>query len=215
MNCPNCGKKIDASAIECPNCGTNLTLTPLSSRSVLIIFVRRHFKWSERLESTIVGVILGIVSLSLPWDSAFVYSDELDGVILAQLTMNFLDLIMANQPAILFGASLFIAGMLFSVLNRWFVIVQWIGMIGLSLTMYSYVSSKLSSMTNPPDNIVSVTEFGIGYILAWLSILILTAVLIGEKGKEKSGKGGKQPSASETVERDLGGLFGGYIGRRR
>jgi hypothetical protein len=185
---------------ECPNCGTNLSLMPQSGRSVLVRFVRHHFKWSERFEQMIVGLIIGIVSLFFPWSIASIYSGDLPFPN-DQLILNALEFLTANQPLVFLSASLFIIGMVFSILNRWFVIVQLVGMIGLSLTMFSYVSSTLTSKVGPPlGNEYETTGFGFGYLLGWLSICILGAMLIGEKNRERSAKRGKQVLPSEIYQ---------------
>jgi hypothetical protein len=200
LDCPNCGKRIDATANECSNCGTNLSLKPQSGRSVLVRFVRHHLKWSERFEQMILGLIIGIVSLFFPWSIASHYSVDLPFPN-DQLTLNALEFLTANQPLVLIGASLFITGMVFSILNKWFVIVQLIGMIGLSWTMFSYASSALISKVGPPlGDEYETTGFGFGYILGWISILILGALLIGEKKRERSAKRGKLILPSEIYQ---------------
>jgi hypothetical protein len=173
---------------------------PQSGRSVLVRFVRHHFKWSERFEQMIVGLIIGIVSLFFPWSIASIYSGDLPFPN-DQLILNALEFLTANQPLVFLSASLFIIGMVFSILNRWFVIVQLVGMIGLSLTMFSYVSSTLTSKVGPPlGNEYETTGFGFGYLLGWLSICILGAMLIGEKNRERSAKRGKQVLPSEIYQ---------------
>jgi magnesium-transporting ATPase (P-type) len=200
LDCPNCGKKIDANANECSNCGSNLSLKPQSGRSVLVRFVRDHFKWSERFEQMIVGLIIGIVSLFFPWSIASHYSVDLPFPN-DQLTLNALEFLTANQPLVFLSSSLFIIGIVFSIFNKWFVIVQLIGMIGLSWTMFSYASSALTSKVGPPlGGEYETTGFGLGYLLGWLSLLILGALLIGEKKRERLARRGKQVLPSEMYQ---------------
>lgn len=155
-----------------------------------------------------VGVTIGVAPLFLPWDSAFIWSDDMS--VVAHVTMNIFDFFASNETAIVFGASLFTAGMVLTFINRWLVIAQLIGMIVLSFTMYSYLSSKLPTL-HYPDTFPSGTGFGIGYYLGWLSILILGALLINEKGKEWSQKRERHLPGSETVNKELGGLEGWII----
>ena len=182
MNCPKCGQYIESTASECPACGNNLTLTPRSYQSSFIRFARRHFKLSERVEIAIVGVAIGLFSLFLPRDDGFIWSVGTYlsvGTVLAQNEMNVFNLFAANNLAILLSASLFVAGMLLTILNRWFVIAEFIGLMGLTFTMSSYVISKLPVFLTP--HLPHQTSFGIGYFLGWLSILISVTMLIDEK----------------------------------
>jgi hypothetical protein len=175
LDCPKCGQNVRPTANECPTCGNDFTLTPRDYRSSFIKFARRHFKLSEQLEIAIVGVAIGTVSLLLPWDSGFVWSGD---TVVAQNAMNIFDLFAANDLVIVLGASLFVAGMLLFILNRWFVIFQFIGMMVLSFTMSSFMISKLPSQLDPYNNFRYETGLAIGYFLGWLSILILGTMLI-------------------------------------
>ena len=176
MNCPKCGQYVESTASECPACGNNFTSTPRNYQSSFIKFARRHFKLSERVEIAIVGVAIGLFSMLLPWDDGFIWSG---GILLAQNEMNLIDLFAGNDLAILLGASLFIAGMLLTILNRWFVIAEFIGLMGLTFTMSSYVISKLPVFLDP--SLLYQTGFGIGYFLGWLSILISGTMLVDER----------------------------------
>ncbi len=178
MNCPKCGQYVESTASECPACGSNLTLTPRNHQSSFITFAQRHFRLSDRIEIAIVGVAIGLFSLFLPWDDGFIWQN---GTVLAQNETNLIDLFAANNLAILLSASLFIAGMLLSILNRWFVIAAFIGIMGLSFTMSSYVLSKLPSPLNPVNSLQYQTGFAIGYFLGWLSILISGTMLVDER----------------------------------
>ena len=129
---------------------------------------------SQRLEIAIVGVGIGILSLFQPWDDGFIWQN---GTVIAQNEMNFLSLFAAKDLVIIIVAFFFIAGMLLTILNRWFVIVEFIGMMGLTFTMSSYVLSKLAA----PNNLLNQTSFGIGYFLGWLSLLISATMLIDER----------------------------------
>jgi hypothetical protein len=152
-----------------------------------------------------MGVAIGTVSLLLPWDSGFVWSGD---TVVAQNAMNIFDLFAANDLAIVLGASLFVAGMLLFILNRWFVIFQFIGMMVLSFTMSSFVISKLPSLLDPYNNFRYETGLAIGYFLGWLSILILGTMLIDEKQKDITKKGKKQLPPSELVDSELAGQVG-------
>ena len=188
MNCPKCGKYVESTAGECHACGYNLTLTPRNYRSSFIKFARRHFKLSERVEIAIVGVAIGLFSLFLPWDDGFIWSVGTYlsvGTVLAQNEMNVFNLFAANNLAILLSASLFIAGMLLTILNRWFVIAEFTGLMGLTFTMSSYVISKLPVLVTP--HLPYQTSFGIGYFLGWLSLLISFTMLIDERRGMGSG----------------------------
>jgi hypothetical protein len=158
------------------------------------------------LEQLIVGLIFGIVSLFLPWSIASIYSGE-DDWLLDRLTMNALDFVVASEPSVLFCAFLFLIGMLLFTLNRWFVIAQLIGMIGLSLTMFSYAGSTLTSNVGPlMASEYLTTDFGLGYLLGWISILILGTLLIGEKRRKSyARKHERLPPPSETEEMQLSG----------
>jgi hypothetical protein len=158
------------------------------------------------LEQLIVGLIFGIVSLFVPWSIASIYSGE-DDWLLDRLTMNALDFVVASEPSVLFCAFLFLIGMLLFTLNRWFVIAQLIGMIGLSLTMFSYAGSTLTSNVGPlMASEYLTTDFGLGYLLGWISILILGTLLIGEKRRKSyARKHERLPPPSETEEMQLSG----------
>ncbi len=149
-------------------------MTPQDYQSSFVRFARHHFKLSQRLEIATVGVGIGILSFFLPWDDGFIWQN---GTVLAQNEMNFFNLFAANDPTIIIVAFCFIAGMLLSILNRWFVIIEFIGMMGLTFTMSSYILSKLAA----PNNLLHQTSFGIGYFLGWLSLLISITMLIDER----------------------------------
>jgi len=203
LDCPKCGQNVKPTANECLSCGNDLTLTPRDYRSSFIKFARRHFKLSERLEIAVLGVAIGVLSLFLTWDSGFVWSG---GIVVAQNAMNVFDLFAANDFAIVLSASLFVVGMLLSILNRWFVIAEFVGMIGLSFTMSAYVILKLPTASNPPNSLQLETGLAIGYFLGWLSILILGTMLIDERRKMGLGLA---PSERVTVR------FWGSPGGRR
>ena len=213
VNCPNCGERVDATADNCPSCGHDLTLTSHHSNPLRLL--RRRIRYSERLEATTAGVLIGVFSLFLPWVGAFLWStDESGTFVIAQVSMNILDLFASNEIAIVLSASLFIAGMLLTYLSRWLVILQLMGMIGISFTMTSYVSTRLPTVLNPSGTLSSTTGVGLGYFLGWLSILILVAVLIDQEGKTELLKRSKQLPPSEKVDKELGGVWGFQIRRR-
>ncbi len=172
--CPECGREIGDSA-GCPSCKIELLTVRTKSRSPISKILSAE---GARNEAVLLGVVLGIISLFLPYMGWSAYNGM--GILDGGGSVSGIDFMASNDAVIVLGFIIFIASLALSLLKPVFGSFGLLGMWLLTLSEApSYVVSRV-----PMEMLGNLiyTHWGIGYYLGWASVLIIiTGLLVGKR----------------------------------
>jgi hypothetical protein len=207
MRCPVCGYPNYEEATTCFSCNAKIEGRPSSPKPHPSLSpqpeVRTRIPWLrklalERWEIWLIASALALVSAIMPWESAF-YRDTLTNAPVLTVSANLFDLILADDLVIVSLVVVFLVGLAASMLLSFLIVVPMGSLLLLAYTMPQYMLSQLpSSSPDYTDGYYTSTGLGFGYLLAWISLIILCTFLLNDLRLRYTKGYGKDQAPSEA-----------------
>ncbi len=193
--CGKCGAPVDRDLSNCPNCGALLRRSPSTreGRLTSALLTLKPDLWLRAL-----AMALALVSLVVAWGGASLI-DSTTGFTSISRSFSAIDLL-ASGNVVAIGALLFLIGSFTSLMEARLVILNAIGLVVTAFTITPYMTSVFDPSGPPAGTFVS-TFFGLGYFVAWLSVLLYIAAAFPAKDELKG------LPASETHGNEYWGMF--------
>jgi hypothetical protein len=207
MRCSACGYPNYEEATTCFSCNAKIEGRPQSPKPKPSVSVepevRTKMQWlrmrtSERWEIWLIASALGVVSAIMPWESAF-YRDTLTNTPALTVSANLFDLVLADNLVIVSLVVIYILGFAASMLLSFLVVIPIGSLVLLAYTMPQYMLSQLPpSPPNYLDDFYTSSGLGFGYLLAWISLIILSTFLLEDLHLRYTKGYGKDQAPSEA-----------------
>jgi hypothetical protein len=209
MRCPACGYPNEEEASICFSCNARIegSAPRQKTRPSFIVGPETQKKgyWlrksaSERWEIWLIASVILIVSVLLPWESAF-YRDTLTNAPVLTVSANLFSLVLADDIIVSALALIFLIGLLLSMVLPRLIVIPIGAMVLLVFTMPEYVLSQLPSIPpNSEQGFYTNSAIGFGYILAWLALVVVGTLVLKDSEVRFQRRWGKDQTPSEDRE---------------
>lgn len=183
MKCPECGYPNLEDSPTCFSCGARIpSARPVQAQEGWLPLMEAprasplRSKWKTRLLKRwgivlLASVILAVAAF-LPWGGSYIIDRYLYSPYVV-LDFDLLDLLTGGNELIVALCGATLAGFVASIFYPKFVLLPIAALVLLAFYLPQYAMSFLPPTPAPPEEYISYQGLGIGYFLAWLSVLFM------------------------------------------